>query len=93
MGLILGEGLLPLCGVSGSQVCEADSKASDGCLVSKSFLKMDGLKWCRSIAPLRILLIASAGSEVGIYSTATERELSIDSWSIETLETDQTLVR
>lgn len=44
MGLILGEGLLPLGGVSGSRVCEADSEVSDGCLVSESSLKMDGLE-------------------------------------------------
>lgn len=51
---------------------------------------MDGLEWCRSIALLRILLIASARSGVGVYPTATEEGLSIGSWSIETLEMDQT---
>lgn len=92
MGLALGERLLPLCGVSGSRVCEADSEASDGCLVSESSLKMDRLKWCRSIAPLRILLIASVGSGVGVYPTATEGGLLIGGWDIGTFETDQVLV-
>lgn len=44
MGLALGERLLPLSGVSGSWVCEADFKASDGCVVSESSLEMDGLE-------------------------------------------------
>lgn len=79
MGLIFGEELLSLCGVSGSWVCEADSEASDGCLVSEEFLEIDGLECFRSIAPLRILLIASVGLEVvvRVYPIATEERLSI----------------
>lgn len=93
MGLALGERLLPLCGVSGSRVCEADSKAPDGCLVSESSLEMEGLEWCHSIALLRILLIASVRSGVGVYPTATEGGLLIGGWGIGTLETDRVLVR
>lgn len=77
MGLIFGEGLLPLCGVSGSQVCEADSEDSDGCLVSEGSLETGGLERCHSIALLRILLIAALGSGVGVYLIATEGGLSI----------------
>lgn len=62
----IGEGLLPLCGVPGSQVCEANSEASDGCLVPESSLKIDALEQCYFITQLRILLIASAGSVVRV---------------------------
>lgn len=93
MGLALGERLLPLCGVSGSRVCEADSEASDGCLVSEGSLEMDELEWCRSIAPLRILLIASTRSGVGVFPTATEGGLWVGGWGTGALETDWVLVR